>query len=71
MRTLAVDLGRALGVESHMSFLQRSASAGLTLETAYTLGEIADMVSKQEMSFCYRSSMALLIFLKWLLMILN
>ncbi|MEY1896729.1 tRNA pseudouridine(55) synthase TruB [Streptococcus pyogenes] len=51
VRTLAVDLGRALGVESHMSFLQRSASAGLTLETAYTLGEIADMVSKQEMSF--------------------
>ncbi|MCB2833648.1 tRNA pseudouridine(55) synthase TruB [Streptococcus dysgalactiae] len=51
VRTLAVDLGRALGVESHMSFLQRSASAGLTLETAYTLGEIVELLSQNDMRF--------------------
>nr|WP_282917581.1 tRNA pseudouridine(55) synthase TruB [Streptococcus canis] len=51
VRTLAVDLGRALGIESHMSFLQRTASAGLTLETAYTLGEIAELLSQNDMGF--------------------
>ncbi|MGT2934723.1 tRNA pseudouridine(55) synthase TruB [Streptococcus castoreus] len=51
VRTLAVDLGHALGIESHMSYLQRSASAGLTIDTAYTLHEISEMISRQDMRF--------------------
>lgn len=51
VRTLAVDLGRALGYASHMSWLVRTASSGLTLDQSYTLSEIAELLDKKDMSF--------------------
>ncbi|MGT2926175.1 tRNA pseudouridine(55) synthase TruB [Streptococcus cuniculipharyngis] len=51
VRTLAVDLGRALGYPSHMSALVRTASAGLTLETALTLDEIKTKLVQGDFSF--------------------
>lgn len=47
VRTLAVDLGRALGYASHMSWLVRTASSGLTLDQSYTLSEIAELLDKR------------------------
>lgn len=43
IRTLCHDIGTALGVPAHMSFLLRSASGPFTLEKAYSLPELTDM----------------------------
>ena len=51
IRTLSVDLGKKLGYARHMSYLEREASAGLRLENALTLAEIADKVALEEFSF--------------------
>ncbi|TWS95648.1 tRNA pseudouridine(55) synthase TruB [Streptococcus sp. sy018] len=51
VRTLAVDLGAKLGYPSHMSYLERTASAGLTLDRALTLSEIEDKLVKDDLSF--------------------
>lgn len=51
VRTLAVDLGRVLGIPSHMSQLQRTASAGLLIKDALTLSEIANLVAEDDWSF--------------------
>ena len=51
IRTLSVDLGKELGYASHMSYLEREASAGLRLENALTLAEIADKVDLEDFSF--------------------
>lgn len=51
VRTLAVDLGQRLGLASHMSQLQRTASAGLELSEALTLNEIEEMVKRDDWSF--------------------
>ena len=51
VRTLAVDLGAKLGYSSHMSHLTRTASAGLHLEDALTLSQLADEVEQNDMSF--------------------
>lgn len=51
VRTLAVDLGAALGLASHMSTLTRTASAGLELASALSLGEIAERVAADDLSF--------------------
>ncbi|MCO7177971.1 tRNA pseudouridine(55) synthase TruB [Streptococcus gallolyticus] len=51
IRTLSVDLGKKLGYASHMSYLEREASAGLRLENALTLAEIADKVALEDFSF--------------------
>ncbi|WP_423215582.1 tRNA pseudouridine(55) synthase TruB [Streptococcus equinus] len=51
IRTLSVDLGKELGYASHMSYLERQASAGLQLEDALTLSEIADKVAQDDFSF--------------------
>lgn len=51
VRTLAVDLGEKLGYPSHMSKLIRTASAGLTLDTALTLREIEERVQEEDFSF--------------------
>lgn len=40
IRTLAVDIGRALGVEAHMSGLIRTGSCGFHLKNAISLSEI-------------------------------
>lgn len=44
IRTLAVDLGKRLGLESHLSNLTRIKSAGLNYYEAHTLGEIEEAV---------------------------
>lgn len=51
VRTLSVNLGKALGYASHMSQLQRTGSAGMTLADALTLEEIAEMVAQGDVSF--------------------
>lgn len=51
VRTLAVDLGARLGYASHMSALTRTASAGLSLDEALTLTEIASKVADKDLSF--------------------
>lgn len=51
VRTLSVDLGEKLGYASHMSRLERTASAGMRLEDALTLSEIADKVENDDWSF--------------------
>ncbi|WP_074481737.1 tRNA pseudouridine(55) synthase TruB [Streptococcus equinus] len=51
IRTLSVDLGKSLGFASHMSYLERQASAGLQLEDALTLSEIAEKVAQDDFSF--------------------
>lgn len=51
VRTLAVDLGAQLCLASHMSYLCRTASAGLDLAEALTLGQIAELVEREDLSF--------------------
>ena len=51
VRTLSVDLGAKLGYASHMSKLERTGFAGLTLDDALTLAEISDLVEKEDFSF--------------------
>lgn len=51
VRTLVVDLGESLGYPSHMSFLERTSSAGLELAHALTLEQIADKVANEDLSF--------------------
>lgn len=48
VRTLCVDLGRALNVPAHMSDLIRIESAGFELEQAYTLEHIEQAVYDRE-----------------------
>ena len=51
VRTLSVDLGVKLGLASHMSQLTRISSAGMSLEDALTLDEIAERVAEEDFSF--------------------
>ena len=49
--TLSVDLGAKLGFASHMSQLTRTSSAGMGLDDALTLDEIAERVAVDDFSF--------------------
>ncbi|MBY5034500.1 tRNA pseudouridine(55) synthase TruB [Streptococcus gallolyticus] len=51
VRTLSVDLGRKLGLESHMSRLVRTGSAGMSIDTALTLADITRLVEQDDWSF--------------------
>lgn len=51
VRTLSVDLGAKLGFASHMSQLTRTSSAGMSLDDALTLDEIAERVATEDFSF--------------------
>ena len=51
VRTLSVDLGAKLGFASHMSQLTRTSSAGMSLDDALTLDEIAERVAVDDFSF--------------------
>ena len=53
VRTLSVDLGAKLGLASHMSQLTRTSSAGMSLDDALTLDEIAERVATEDFSFLY------------------
>ena len=59
IRTLSVDLGKLLGFASHMSYLERQASAGLQLEDALTLSEIAEKLLKMIFHFFCQSNTVL------------
>ena len=45
IRTLSVDLGQKLGYAAHMSHLTRTSAAGLSLDDALTLEEVAEKSS--------------------------
>ena len=47
IRTLAVDLGRALGYPAHMSTLVRYATGGFNKDQTLTLNQVADYVDNQ------------------------
>lgn len=51
VRTLSVDLGSKLGYASHMSRLERTASAGMELADSLTIEQIAEKVAKDDFSF--------------------
>ena len=51
VRTLSVDLVAKLGFASHMSQLTRTSSAGMSLDDALTLDEIAERVAVDDFSF--------------------
>lgn len=53
IRTLSVDLGEKLGYAAHMSHLTRTSAAGLQLEDALTLEEIAQKVEAGQQDFLY------------------
>ncbi|KTF20611.1 tRNA pseudouridine(55) synthase TruB [Streptococcus gordonii] len=51
IRTLSVDLGEKLGYAAHMSHLSRTSAAGMRLEDALTLEQIAERVAEEDYSF--------------------
>ena len=53
VRTLSVDLGEKLGFAAHMSHLTRTSAAGLNLEDALTLEEVAEKVQAGDFDFLY------------------
>ena len=53
IRTLSVDLGEKLGYAAHMSHLTRTSAAGLQLEDALTLEEIAEKVEDGQLDFLH------------------
>lgn len=53
IRTLSVDLGKKLGYAAHMSHLTRTSAAGLQLEDALTLDEIAEKVEVGQLDFLH------------------
>ena len=53
IRTLSVDLGEKLGYAAHMSQLTRTSAAGLQLEAALTLEEIAEKVEVGQLNFLH------------------
>ena len=53
IRTLSVDLGQKLGYAAHMSHLTRTSAAGLSLDDALTLDEVAEKVGQGDLSFLH------------------
>ena len=53
IRTLSVDLGEKLGYAAHMSHLTRTSAAGLQLDDALTLEEIAEKVEIGQLDFLH------------------
>ncbi len=51
IRTLSVQLGEKLGYAAHMSQLIRTSSAGMSLDDALTLDQIAERVTMEDYSF--------------------
>ncbi|KNF08865.1 tRNA pseudouridine synthase B [Gottschalkia purinilytica] len=48
VRTLCEDIGRELGTLGHMSFLMRTGVGNFSIEEAFTLEEISEIASKNE-----------------------
>ena len=53
IRTLSVDLGEKLGYAAHMSHLTRTSAAGLSLDDALTLEEVAEKVRQGDLGFLH------------------
>ena len=53
IRTLSVELGEKLGYAAHMSHLTRTSAAGLNLEDALTLEEVAEKVQAGDFDFLH------------------
>ena len=53
IRTLSVDLGEKLGYAAHMSHLTRTSAAGLSLDDALTLEELAEKVTQGDFGFLH------------------
>ena len=53
IRTLSVELGEKLGYAAHMSHLTRTSAAGLNLEDALTLEEVAEKVQAGYFDFLH------------------
>lgn len=53
IRTLSVELGQKLGYAAHMSHLTRTSAAGLSLDDALTLEEVAEKVGQGDLSFLH------------------
>ena len=53
IRTLSVDLGEKLGYAAHMSHLTRTSAAGLSLDDALTLEEVAEKVMQGDLGFLH------------------
>ena len=53
IRTLSVELGQKLGYAAHMSHLTRTSAAGLSLDDALTLEELAEKVAQGDLSFLH------------------
>ena len=43
VRTICYDMGRALGVPAHLSFLLRTRAGHFTIQDAYTIGELQEL----------------------------
>lgn len=50
VRSLCRDIGAALGVPAHLSFLLRTASGGFRVEDARSIRELADLAQKGELA---------------------
>ena len=52
IRTLAVQIGEALGYPAHMAELVRTASGTFTKESCYTLAQVAELVEAENVNAC-------------------
>lgn len=50
VRSLCRDLGAALGVPAHLSFLLRTASGGFGVHDAFSISELADLAQRGQLS---------------------
>ncbi len=59
IRSLAHDLGQALGCGAHLDFLQRSQVGAFRLEESYTVEQVAEMAAAEDFSFLIPMEQAL------------
>ncbi|WP_225340772.1 tRNA pseudouridine(55) synthase TruB [Lysinibacillus capsici] len=52
IRTLAVQIGEALGYPAHMKELVRTASGTFTRENCFTLGQVAELMEAEQVATC-------------------
>ncbi|MEG0258595.1 MAG: tRNA pseudouridine(55) synthase TruB, partial [Lysinibacillus sp.] len=52
IRTLAVQIGEALGYPAHMAELVRTASGSFTQENCYTLAQVAELMEAENVQSC-------------------
>lgn len=52
IRTLAVQIGEALGYPAHMQELVRTASGTFTQENCFTLGQVAELMEAEQIDRC-------------------